>query len=268
MSTNIMAIGDFSGDGLTDLVGLRSTASERMLTDRALYVYRGNGLGGIARSTLLGDSLTNQVMTAFSPGDFDGNGSPDIMAVQEPGYLALAPNTGHGSFSTLVQRYIGPGWGSFLKVFSPGDFNSDRRNDVMAISKDGGLYLYRGNGQGGFASSAQKIGAGWAGFLTVFSRGDFSGDGKNDLMAVSKDGGLYLYPGNGSGGFAGIGQRIGNGWGGFLSVFCPGDFSGDHRTDVMALTSAGDLVLYRGNGRGGWASGGAQKVGAGWSAYR
>jgi len=77
----------------------------------------------------------------------------------------------------------------------------------------------------------------------------------------------FLYRGNGRGGFASGGLRIGNGWGGFLSVFSPGDFTGDHRTDVMAVTSTGDLLLYRGNGRGGW-SGVGQRIGKGWDIYR
>jgi hypothetical protein len=101
----------------------------------------------------------------------------------------------------------------------------------------------------------------------VFSKGDFTGDGRSDLMAVSKDGGLYLYRGNGLGRFAGAGQRIGNGWGSFLSVLSPGDFSGDRKSDVMAVNSAGELLLYRGNGRGGWAGGGLQ-IGKGWSIFR
>jgi len=148
-----------------------------------------------------------------------------------------------------------------------GDFSGDHKNDIMGVHSTGDLYLYRGNGIGTLDPTSQKIGRGWGSFLTVFSPGDFTGDGKSDLMAVSRDGGLYLYRGNGLGGFAGAGQRVGNGWGGFLSVLSPGDFSGDGKSDVMAVSPAGDLLLYRGNARGGWA-GGAQKVGTGWNMFR
>jgi hypothetical protein len=135
------------------------------------------------------------------------------MTVQDSGYLTLAPNNGHGGFTTgATQRYIGPGWGTFLRVFSPGDFNGDHKNDVMAVSKDGGLYLYRGNGLGGFSAAGQRIGNGWAGFLTVFSPGDFSGDRRIDVMAVNQAGELVLYRGNGRGGWASGGLKIGKGW--------------------------------------------------------
>lgn len=50
-------------------------------------------------------------------------------------------------------------------------------------------------------------------------------------------------------------------------MFSRGDFSGDGKSDVMAVNSAGDLLLYRGNGLGGWASGGL-KIGKGWTVYR
>jgi len=53
----------------------------------------------------------------------------------------------------------------------------------------------------------------------VFSPGDFSGDGRSDLVAVRSTGDLYLYRGNGAGGFAGAGTRIGGGWSAFAKVF-------------------------------------------------
>jgi hypothetical protein len=267
MSTNIVGTGDFNGDGRNDLIGVKFTA-ERMATYRSTYLYRGNGRGGFTGTTALKHPYTEEDRIVFSPGDFDGNGASDVMIIGDNGWLRIEPGNGRGGFAPQPGRkYISPGWGVMRTVFGPGDFSGDRKNDVLAVRKDGGLYLYRGNGRGGFAGAGQKIGHDWSKFLTVFSPGDFNGDGKNDVMAVSKSGGLYLYRGNGRGGFAATGQKIGTGWGGFLSVFSPGDFTGDHRADVMAVTSTGDLRLYRGNGRGGWA-GGAQKIGSGWNIFR
>ncbi len=54
---------------------------------------------------------------------------------------------------------------------------------------------------------------------------DFSGDGRADVVAVKSNGYVYLYRGNGRGGFAGAATRIATGWGGFTKVFSPGDFS-------------------------------------------
>jgi hypothetical protein len=125
------------------------------------------------------------------------------------------------------------------------------------------LYLYRGNGLGGFAGPGVKIGSGWASFVKLFSPGDFTGDGRSDLLAVRSNGDLYLYRGNGLGGFAGAGVRIGPGWASFNQLFSPGDFTGDRRSDLLAVRSNGELVLYRGNGLGGFTGPGV-KIGSGW----
>ena len=87
----------------------------------------------------------------------------------------------------------------------PGDFTGDGRPDVLAVRSNGGLYLYRGNGRGGFAGSGAKIGAGWGTFVRLFSPGDFTGDGRSDVLAVRSNGGLYLYRGNGRGGVRRVG---------------------------------------------------------------
>ena len=92
----------------------------------------------------------------------------------------------------------------------------------------------------------------------VGGAGDFSGDGKADLVArhaTTKD--LHLYRGNGAGGFAaGTGGAFSNNWANFDMVFSPGDFSGDGKADLIARhATTKDLHLYRGNGAGGFAAG-------------
>ena len=49
-------------------------------------------------------------------------------------------------------------------------------------------------------------------------------------------------------------------------VFGGIDFDGDGDGDVIGRNEAGELVLYRGNGRGGWASGGIV-IGNGWNMF-
>jgi hypothetical protein len=105
-------------------------------------------------------------------------------------------------------------------IFNPAlDFTGDGKADVHAITSNGELYLYRGNGLGGFTGAGVRIGAGWGTFVKVLSPGDFTGDGKTDLIGAKSNGELYLYRGNGLGGLTGAGVRIGTGWGIFTKVF-------------------------------------------------
>jgi SpoIID/LytB domain protein len=155
------------------------------------------------------------------------------------------------------------GW---VGVFSPGDFTGDGRADIMGITQTGDLYLYRGNGLGGFTGGGTNLGVGWAAFTTVFSTGDFTGDGHADILGILPGGDLRLYRGNGLGGFTGGGTNIGVGWAAFTTVFSTGDFTGDGHADILGILPGGDLRLYRGNGLGGF-TGGGTNIGVGWAAF-
>ena len=127
--------------------------------------------------------------------------------------------------------------------------------------------MYRGNGAGGWVTGAgEEIGTGWDSFTAVIPGGDFSGDGKADLLARRSNGELLMYRGNGAGGWlTGTGERIGTGWGSFTALASGGDFSGDGKPDVLARSPDGTLRLYRGNGAGGWTSGTGEQIGSGWN---
>ncbi len=78
--------------------------------------------------------------------------------------------------------------------------------------------------------------------------GDMTGDGKPDLVAIDDAGGLWLYPGLGTGG---LGARIQIGTGGWsgASVAHRGDWTGDRKEDLVAVV-AGDLWVYPNLGNG------------------
>ena len=143
-------------------------------------------------------------------------------------------------------------------TFSPLDFTGDDRSDLLGVTTAGDLYRYRGNGIGGFTGSGVKIGTGWGGFVRLLSLGDFTGDGRSDLLGLTSNGDKYLQCGNGIGGLTGSGAKIGTGWGGFGTMFFRRDFTGDRRSDLLGVTIRGELYLYRGNGAGGFAGSGSR----------
>ncbi len=82
-------------------------------------------------------------------------------------------------------------------------------------------------------------------------KNDFNGDGYTDLLARETSGVLWLYPGDGSGGWLTRAQ-VGQGWNVMTALVAPGDFNGDGNPDVLARDGGGLLWLYPGNGSSGW----------------
>ncbi len=221
-----------------------------------------NVVGQSAPST-----ASNYVLTR-GLGDWTGDGKPDLFGIRN-GALMLYTGNGTGGFLTGKGVQIGTGWGSFTKVFSPGDWNGDGKADLVGATSDGRLLLYTGNGTGGFLTGkAVQIGTGWGSFTTVISPGDWNGDGTSDLLAVNSSGALLLYAGNGTGGFlTGRAVQIGSGWTMFRQVFSAGDWNGDGKADVFGRTPGGSLYSYTGNGAGGFTASPRHSVGSGWQMY-
>ena len=228
---------------------------------------RDRGRGRVIRRLLACAALAAALAPAAARADWNGDGNGDVVAVASDGRLLLYAGNGAGGFAGPGTG-IGTGWGSFSRLLWPGDFSGDGRADLLAVHPDGRLLLYRGNGSGGFTAPYPQIGSGWAGFTAVLPAGDFSGDGKPDLLARRADGVLVLYRGNGAGGFAtGRAEPVGSGWQSFTAVLPGGDFSGDGRPDVLARRGDGTLVMYRGDGAGGWLTGAAERIGTGWAPF-
>lgn len=245
---------DWNGDGRSDVLAIAG--------DGSLRLYPGNGKGGFGTSRVIGNGW-GALQLVTQAGDWDGNGKPDIIARSG---TALRLYTGNGTGGFTSSRQIGTGWGAFSTVVAPGDWTGDRKGDLLAIRADNAtLWLYPGNGTGGFLSGRQ-IGTGWGGISGLTTVGDWNGDRTNDLLARTAAGEIRMYAGNGKGGFL-KSVTFGAGWSSFTAMTGPGDWNGDGRRDLLVRTAGGDLLMYRGNGAGGFYSG-STKIGAGWSALR
>ncbi|MFI8322766.1 FG-GAP-like repeat-containing protein [Streptomyces sp. NPDC085529] len=128
-----------------------------------------------------------------------------------------------------------------------GDLNGDRKADVLVRDKAGRLWYL----PGGFTGTLVGAG-GWNGMNALVRHGDFSRDGKEDVIArEASTGRLWLYPGTGTGGL-GARKLIGaGGWNGMSQIAAVGDLSRDGRADLLAVEKAtGRLWLYPGTASG------------------
>ncbi|WP_081971724.1 FG-GAP repeat domain-containing protein [Dactylosporangium aurantiacum] len=144
--------------------------------------------------------------------DFNGDGHADLLARNATTKdVHLYRGDGSG-FASGTGENIGNNFSAFDEFISVGDFSNDGNADLMvrnAATKN--LHLYRGNGSGGFASgTGEQIGTNFSAFDRFVGIGDFSGDGKADLLvrnATTKN--LHLYRGDGSGFASGTGEQVG-----------------------------------------------------------
>jgi hypothetical protein len=179
----------------------------------ALWLYFGDAeslslVGGVK----IGLRGWNAMREITPVGDFDGDGFPDLLAVESStGNLYFYP--GHDTYLGTyfgTRRLIGTGWNAMDELVGIGDFTRDGNPDLIARDRaNGDLWLYPGTGDG--LPYRVRIGTGWNSMRDLVSIGDFNHDGTYDLLAVeSATGKLFLYPGVGTS-FP-IRVQVGSGW--------------------------------------------------------
>ncbi|MGW2704222.1 trypsin-like serine protease [Streptomyces sp. NPDC001340] len=199
----------------------------------------------------LGDwSGLNLVLQA----DLDRDGYQDfVYRVSSTGdvywdHIVLSSDRTQGTWTTTK---LFSGWTTRTRIIAPGDLTGDYLPDVLSVDSGGTLWLYPGKGNGTFGSRV-SVGTGWNQYNMVRGHGDFTGDGKADLLArQSSTGDLYLYKGTGKSGSGAFSTRIKvrSAWTGYNAFDAVGDVSGDGKADFLARTSGGTLYLYKGTGK-------------------
>jgi len=99
---------DFNRDDKADIIGRYS--------DGVLRLYAGNGTGGISSTYTTIATSWNNMSELFSPGDFNGDGKPDIIGRYSDGVLRLYPGNGTGGISSTYTT-IATSWNNMSELF-------------------------------------------------------------------------------------------------------------------------------------------------------
>jgi uncharacterized protein (TIGR03437 family) len=243
-----VAVGDFNGDGIADVVALSYDPLAAAIATSP-YFLPGIGDGTFGTAT----KITGVLGSSVSAGDFNRDGKLDLV-VSSPASLSLSLLTGFLPAAGPITILLGNGDGTFTTGatykpgFAPGpvlvgDVNSDGIADLVVSSYTQGLAVYIGKGDGTFTSTFNDAETGVGGTLGYPALADPYGTG-NPSVIVPVLGccqtTVGVLPGNGDGTFQP------------LSVFLTGvsspsvvvaDFDGDNKAD-MAQIDYGSVIAF------------------------
>jgi len=180
--THVVNAGDWNGDGYQDALVRTPTGK--------IYLWRGTRTGRLARGVSMGFGTNIRAITSI--GDANADGHPDLAVITQAGNLWLY--YGNGKSGRASRKLISSGWQDHSWLRAPGDFNRDKRPDLISLVGDH-LLLHKGI-KAGFTAPV-TLATGWADISSITSVGDFDGDHHADVIARTNDGRLVLYKGNG-----------------------------------------------------------------------
>ncbi|SDK22793.1 Repeat domain-containing protein [Nocardioides sp. YR527] len=216
---------DVTGDGKADLIFVRN--------DGSAGIRKGRGDGTFAAVFKnLSTSTFSGVSKITAVGNIGGTSANDLVGKNAKGYLVRYTGNGAGGFTRAgTTRSLG----GFDKLAATGDVNQDGRRDLIG-RKSGALYYFKGSGSGTFGAPVKLAtqSPAWSSLAQISGYGDFTGDGRGDLIGRDGSNRGWIYPASGSG----FGKPL-------------GPFSGVDKTLVGAVNLAGnslpDLMMRSGS---------------------
>src|SRR5262245_35873623 len=246
---------DFNGDHKLDLAvtncfdGVNS-ADGTPITESDVRVLLGDGAGGFRRATA--PPVPAGAMTcSLASADFNGDGAPDLaVAISRGRAVAILIGNGAGGFTAAPGSPVAVG--GTPKTVLAAQVSGDGRPDLVVPVADStgrvtGIEILLGDGSGGFAQAPGSPDQLLAGKTLSIAAADLNGDGKADLgVANTNRNELSLLRGDGTGRFA-TAETIASVRG--PHAITTGDFDGNGKPDLAALTSNGVAILL-GDGSG------------------
>ncbi|HEX8699135.1 MAG TPA: VCBS repeat-containing protein [Myxococcaceae bacterium] len=244
-----LALGDFNGDGKTDVAVAnlgRGFTSDYVRAPGSVVVVLNDGAGGLTAPTFMYPLIGSDRLAVA---DMDGDGRQDLLVGARDG-VVLLPGRGNGTFATEQAQTVAYGHavsletGSFLGDSRPDfwaaaglEFRGHFASFVLVENTDAGLQ----RGEVFLEDGTPLVRVLETDVLTASA--DFDEDGRRDFAMV-RDEGLTVFLRTGARKVR-PSSTVEN-WGRALAA---GDFDRDGHADVLLLSASG-LMLFRGDGQG------------------
>jgi hypothetical protein len=188
----IVATGDFNGDGKDDILWRR--------TDGTITDWLGTANGSFAPNAANALDVVSTDWKIIGAGDFNGDGIDDIMWRNDDGRITNWLGTSVGGFTDNVTNAYN-GVSLDWHVAGIGDFNGDGRDDILWRNTDGRITDWLSTANGGYAPNSSAfydvISTDWQ----VAEVGDYNGDGIDDILFRNTDGRITNWLGQVDGSF-------------------------------------------------------------------
>ena len=219
-------LGDFNLDHAVDVVAAGS---------HFVGVGLGNGDGTLAAPV---ESQVQSYVNYIAPGDFNGDGIPDVALGGAETFIDIALGDGVGGY--VDQERLLPS--VIPHDLLAGDFDEDGNLDLAAAGWTAEVAVYHGNGDGTF--DPRKISTPLPSIAAAEAAADFNGDGHLDLALAATNAQMIIAFGEGDGTFQlGNSYESGDGSEAILVL----DANGDGQPDVaIANTSSNTISCFLG----------------------
>lgn len=241
--SELVATGDFNGDGIPDLAATAENAD-------TLTILLGHGDGAFTASTI--NFPANSLPAYLVARDFNNDGKLDLAVILVNSSVEILLGNGDGTFTPgqIINTVVANGVGGLLVA---GDFNNDGNIDLAEEVGDPTatpnsfsyhLVFLQGHGDGTFTMSPTRAPMNNSWDMTT---GDFNGDGKLDIASTTIFAGttVDILLGNGDGTFT-AGASINTG-GQSLGI-CAADLESNGITDLV--TTGSSITVLIGDGHG------------------
>jgi len=216
---------DFNGDGRSDILWQSDTG--------LLFNWVANPNGGFASNAGTFATIVDMGSSVAGTGDFNGDGRADILWLGSNGHLTDWLGTSSGGFINNTASFESS-IPSSVNIVGIGDFNGDKRDDILFRSDAGLLFDWIATGEGGFTNNTANFSTVLGPEWKLAGTGDFNGDGRDDILwRENSSGRMVDWLGTSSGGFISNGTNFDSTLPSTIHYVGTGDFNGDGRDDIL-----------------------------------